>query len=944
MLLRVLIVVSVTTQTWSQYTYANQKVQQGGTQFEWGWQLTPVDAQLPTDHFFVQTGPQIQFANNIGGLQNTGPLVDATGLNYNTAIPYQIYQNPENHTQTIQGVSSEPPLDIFLLHQQFPITFAQTQQNKVSSDSTQYINEQNTNSYTHTGYKIQTDHTTTENNPTSNQFSTTASYKDNDNENNAIITPIVQVFKNHNCTNDDIEEKEQSNILDDKITTYENVNENFGAKEQRPLYKGAADFKIETRSNTNNEGYYYYSTEITPTTRNYYNDQEGISKLVASTQDLISNDDLLTINHSAEKQVYIDEYIKLYNPRTGESHSNQNRQNQITLKAKINNIEKNSIPNSNTNNQILLNNYESKFASPIVVQDSNNDDYKEQILDTLVSTMTPFIQNGYEITSITKNESKNAYLPHYFNEETVYVTPRPIGQKYLAPITVALRLLNSNNTDIFNTIEDHDTSDSEFVEEKVKIPSKERTIVEIQESIPLDITHINEVEVHQYLEEGRSNYPLNEDRYLHNTFEDQQRNQEQNIKEISHEYGKKNIERYNANSNFANEVQNNDERNEELESSENMEAKITVKYNNYKENQQNNTNNEIFFGKRNNRKVIQPIIVEKEVPVPQYIERYIEKPISNSESKANYVPVVIPVPYEKIVEKPIEVTKYINKPYPVQVRQPYPVPIKVPYPVEQKVYVDRPVHVPYPVEKVVEKEVIRNVPVPTPVAVPVKVQVPVEKPVIVPIPVERPYPVPVEKPVEKIVEKEIRVPYPVEKKVLYPVPYEKTVHVPVEKIVEKPVHINVPVPIPVQIIKHYPVDRIVEKKVPYPVEKVVEKVVEKPTIVTKYIDRPYPIENPYNLEKRTENKMPYSFQTYSIDNSKAEESQNVPQYFQNQYQKFKQNKPEKSPYFNQLQGYLKENQEQFTYAVPIQTTQWGSLYASTYKYINMKPNQAKNNQ
>lgn len=793
-------------------------------------------------------------------------------------IPYQIYQNPENQTQTIQGATNQAPLDIFLLHQQYPVQNTQTQQNNIAGDITQYTNAPHS-------YNIQH----TQNNPTTEQtvnplIKTTN--KENDNPNNSIITPIVQVFKDHNCTNEDIEEIKQY-----EKTTYE-VDDNFGAKET-PLYKAAADFKIETRSNTNNEGYYYYSTEITPTTRNYYEDQEGISKLVASTQDLITNDDLLTINHSAEKQVFdIDDYIKPYNLKTEESRNNRNK-HQITLKAKIRNIER-SIPNSDTNYKILQNNHENKFSSPIVVKDSSYDDYKEGILDTLVSTMTPYIENGYVISSIQKNESKNAYLPHYFNEETVYVTPRPIGQKYLAPITVALRLLNSNNTDIFNTIDDPDTSDSEFVEEKV-IPSKERTIVEIQESIPLDITHINEVEVHQYLENGRSKYPTNEGRNLHSAYNDQQFKGNHVNYQVSDEYDKKNNEKANGNSNYGNKVKNNDG-NEKIESSENVETQVTVEFNSFKENKHNkDNNNDDVFGKRNNRKVIQPIIVEKEIPVPQYIDRYIEKQIPNSEPKVKHVPidrpVVIPVPYEKIVEKPVEVTKYIDKPYPVEVPQPYPVPIKVPYPVEKKVYVDRPVHIPYPIEKIVEKEVVRNVPVPTPVAVPVKVQVPVEKPVIVPIPVERPYPVPVEKPVEKIV--------------------------------EKPVHINVPVPIPIHIIKHYPVDRIVEKKVPYPVKV-------EPTIVTKYI------ENPYN-DRRTEN-MPYIIQSYTVDNSKPEESQNHPQY-----QNAEQNKAEKSQTYNQLQGNLKDKQ-QFTYTVPIQTTQWGSLYASSYKYINIKPHQAKNNQ
>ena len=118
-------------------------------------------------------------------------------------------------------------------------------------------------------------------------------------------------------------------------------------------------------------------------------------------------------------------------------------------------------------------------------------------------------------------------------------------------------------------------------------------------------------------------------------------------------------------------------------------------------------------------------------------------------------------------------------------------------PVEAKVYR---LHE-FPVDKdppptVVEKEVVREVPVEKIVEVEKRVEVPVEKVV------EKR----VEVPVEKIVEKEVikEVPVEVEKIVEKIVEVEKRVEVPVEKIVEK----------------------IVEKRVEVPVEKIVEKIVE----------------------------------------------------------------------------------------------------------------------
>ncbi len=92
--------------------------------------------------------------------------------------------------------------------------------------------------------------------------------------------------------------------------------------------------------------------------------------------------------------------------------------------------------------------------------------------------------------------------------------------------------------------------------------------------------------------------------------------------------------------------------------------------------------------------------------------------------------------------------------------------------------------------------------------------------------------VPVEKVVEKIVEVEKRVEVPVEKIV------EKIVEVPVEKIVEK------------EVIKEVPVEKIVEKvvevekRVEVPVEKIVEKEVIKEVPVEKIVEKIVEVERP----------------------------------------------------------------------------------------------------
>ncbi|XP_050089771.1 uncharacterized protein LOC126573970 [Anopheles aquasalis] len=218
----------------------------------------------------------------------------------------------------------------------------------------------------------------------------------------------------------------------------------------------------------------------------------------------------------------------------------------------------------------------------------------------------------------------------------------------------------------------------------------------------------------------------------------------------------------------------------------------------------------VYIEKPVERIVHQPVYVEKQVPVP--VERIVEKPVHHTHYVDRPVPVekkvTIHVPVEKIVEKPVHVEKVVTKE------------VKVPYPVAQ--LVDRPV----PVEKIVEKQVAVEVPRyidrPYPVEKivdrPYPVEVPVEK--IVEKIVDRP--VEVEKVVEKIVDHPV--PYPVEKIVDRPYPVEKIV----EKIVDRPYPVQIPVEVPVQVPVHYPVEVPVGIPIPYPVEKYIALPVHEP--------------------------------------------------------------------------------------------------------------------
>lgn len=119
------------------------------------------------------------------------------------------------------------------------------------------------------------------------------------------------------------------------------------------------------------------------------------------------------------------------------------------------------------------------------------------------------------------------------------------------------------------------------------------------------------------------------------------------------------------------------------------------------------------------------------------------------------------------------------------------------YEMAEQGLVEVPVHhyhyVKVPVEKIVEKEVVKEVPVEK--IVTKTVEVPVEKVVVV------------EKPVEKIVEKVVTKEVEVEKVV------EKKVEIPVEKVVVKEVEVPVEVEVVKEVVKEVPVEVEVIKEV-----------------------------------------------------------------------------------------------------------------------------------
>ena len=249
------------------------------------------------------------------------------------------------------------------------------------------------------------------------------------------------------------------------------------------------------------------------------------------------------------------------------------------------------------------------------------------------------------------------------------------------------------------------------------------------------------------------------------------------------------------------------------------------------------------------RQKIVEIIKEKPVPVERYVnvayDVYVDVPIERTIEKEKIMEVLIEKPFEKIVEIPIEQIIEI------------PVERIIEIPVEVKKYVERPyekiVQRPYDVfkENIIWKDKIididerdisnyKNVQVlPTEVNYQ-KNQKIVENIVYYDNIIDKEVKVPIERrieiPREKIIEKKI--PYYIER----PVPVEKIIHKEIEIPIEVPVYKNVEVlierPIYIENIieKRIPVEVIIEKEIEIPVEHLVEVPVYIDNIIEKKVD------------------------------------------------------------------------------------------------------------
>ncbi|XP_018564695.1 uncharacterized protein LOC108906040 [Anoplophora glabripennis] len=485
-------------------------------------------------------------------------------------------------------------------------------------------------------------------------------------------------------------------------------------------------------------------------------DEAGTSnKLIEHTKNLVTGQDVLNIN-----QAIIEEHINAEpTPQT------------------ISDYDSSRIVSENTITNILINHSDSSYSTsatapiteaslheqPIVVADIEENTTQT----TAKSALTPQGKYHSSISTTPLTISKDLDLN---SSPTVLVTPRPVSNTILAPITAGVQLQNID-----------------LQSENEKNFGQEQYGVEVQKSLPY------------YL--GKFEYPqsvLNEQQVIFNSTVNETNTAELRATE-NIELGKtllffpgQNVPKHEIQQlpQFAYNQQftevNNDITVQQLPSTEIKENFIELDQQPAQGYQHHvvlqHTGAASNYGKPPTEitKIIHrpypvkvpyevPYPVVKQVHVPFTVQKIIEKPIHLTKYIEKPVPVPQPYPVEKIVEKPIhvpiQVTKYIDRPYPVEVRIPYPQP--------------------YPVEKVVQKIVKQPYPVE------VRIPVPVEKIV------EKKVPVPhyVEKPVEKIIEKPvphyIDRPYPVEVKVPIPQPYVVHVEVPkiypqINKVLQKP--------------------------------------------------------------------------------------------------------------------------------------------------------------
>uniref|UniRef100_A0A182J6K7 Uncharacterized protein n=1 Tax=Anopheles atroparvus TaxID=41427 RepID=A0A182J6K7_ANOAO len=552
-------------------------------------------------------------------------------------------------------------------------------------------------------------------------------------------------------------------------------------------------------------------------------DEAGIQKLVSSTQNLVSNEDVVDINNAQEGAV----------AERLETTSNSSAKAEDSLPSESQRVQDNVAPGSLADQPIVVGDSDTAESGGVRTLHSGNgihdrspfkqinveilgesDDHNNgQFLKetTILASKPPepcdedgkeygLLISKQEVTTVKPvtvtrvrgstaarlntrykavgppSENQSSTTPRY-HAVGVGVTQKAVSSRYLSPIQAGLRLSNADKA-----------RPGDDCEEGVTAAPKERTVVEVQKSLNIKNILIEQEKPNQRQFGARTKI-IHQPVYV-----------EKQVDRIVKQpvYVEKPVERI-------------------------------VKQPVYVEKPVDRiVKQPVYIEKPVERIVQKPVLVEKPVPVPIPVDRFVEKPVHHTHYIDRPFPVekkvTVHVPVEKIIEKPVQVEKIVTQ----EVQVPYPVthvvdrPVAVekivekPVPVEVARYIDRP----YPVEKIVDR----------PYPVEVQVEKVVEKVVDRPVEVERivekhvqvPVPVAVERVVEKIVDRPV--PYAVEKIVDRPYPVEKIV----EKIVDRPYPVQVPVEVPVQVPVHYPVEVPVGIPIPYPVEKYVALPVHEP--------------------------------------------------------------------------------------------------------------------
>uniref|UniRef100_A0A182TAQ7 Uncharacterized protein n=1 Tax=Anopheles maculatus TaxID=74869 RepID=A0A182TAQ7_9DIPT len=468
-------------------------------------------------------------------------------------------------------------------------------------------------------------------------------------------------------------------------------------------------------------------------TDNTFMDESGIKKLVSSTQNLVSNEDVVDINNAEEGITASAQNVSVRHPTTEDNVPSESQQSEKT----------------------------ESFDQPIIVSDNDaaesSDIQRRQPNDRLHATkqinveILARLSNRYKSSQATANPSIIISTTPKNAPTVVTVAPKPVSSRYLAPIQAGLRLSNTEKSQVEDCKEDG---------EKLK----EQTVVEIQKSVNIKNLLINQ-ETPNLRQFGSRTKIIKQPVYVEKPVDrivTQPVFIEKPIERIVKQpvYVEKQVQQI-------------------VKQPVYIEKPVPVPVDRIVEKPVYHT-----------RYVDRPIPIEHQVHVP--VEKIVEKPIPVEKIVTQKVKVPYPVAHiidrpvaiEKIVEKPVtvEVPRYIDRPYPVEKIVDRPVAVEVPVEKIVEKVVDRPVEV----ERVVEK----HIQVPVPVTVEKVVEKIVDRPVPYPVEkiIDRPYPV------EKIVEKIVDRPYPVQVPVQVPVHYPVEVPVgipipyPVEKYVPLPIH------------------------------------------------------------------------------------------------------------------------------------------------------------